>query len=150
MANSRLEPTEDWERAQAEMDRLYQEMLVPGRWVVLRHTHAWRPPTDVYETGEQVIIRVEVAGMKETDFNVTLNERVLVISGARRDSGPKAVYHQMEIRYGEFRTEVYLHWGIDEKAIAAHYADGFLEVVLPKAQARRVNVVETSAPDADA
>ncbi len=147
MGKSQTESGEDWERAQAQMDRLYQEMLVPGRWVIVRHTHAWRPPTDVYETDEDVIIRVEVAGMKETDFSVTLTERVLVITGVRQDPRPKVAYHQMEIRYGEFRTEVYLHWAVDEHSISAHYANGFLQVVLPKAHARRVPVVEAGNTD---
>ncbi len=150
MQKSPMDSSEDRERAQAEMDRLYQEIMVPGRWVVLRHTHAWRPPTDVYETDEQVIVRVEVAGMNEKDLAVTLTDRLLVISGMRHDPRPKVAYHQMEIRYGEFRTEVYVHWAVDENAIAAHYADGFLEVVLPKAQARRVPVVEVGNPSAEA
>lgn len=148
MGKSPIGLSDDLDRAQAEMDRLYHEMLAPGRWVVVRHAHAWRPPTDVYETDEHVVIRVEIAGVKETDFSVSLVDRVLVITGARRDPSPKVAYHQMEIHYGEFRTEVYLHWAIEEDAIEATYAEGFLKVKLPKARQRRVRV-EVASPNAE-
>jgi len=149
MEKSHLEPSDDWGRAQAEMDRLYQEMVVPGRWVVVRHAHAWRPPTDVYETDENVVVRVEVAGMKETDLSVSLVDRMLVITGVRHDPSPKVAYHQMEIRYGDFRTEVFLHWAVEQENIVATYTDGFLQVMLPKVGARRVRVVQVNDESAD-
>ena len=149
MGKSSLEPSDDWGRAQAEMDRLYQEMVVPGRWVVVRHAHAWRPPTDVYETDENVVVRVEVAGMKEADLSVSLVDRVLIITGVRQDPSPKVAYHQMEIRYGDFRTEVFLHWAVEQENIVATYSDGFLQVMLPKVGARRVRVVQVNNENAN-
>ncbi len=131
-----------WNRVQTEIERVYQDLMAPTRWVVMRHAHAWRPPTDVYETDEAIVVRVEVAGMKESDFSIELQGRLLVIGGIRQDPFPKVAYHQLEIRYGEFRVEVYLHWAVDPEGIEAMYADGFLRVTLPKAQARRVPVIE--------
>jgi HSP20 family protein len=130
-------------RAQTEIDRMYQDMITPARWVVMRHTHTWRPPTDVYEVDDAIVVRVEVAGMRQADFNIELHGRLLVISGTRQDPSPKVAYHQMEIRYGEFRVEVYLHWAVDQDGIAAQYVDGFLQVRLPRAQARKLRPVET-------
>ncbi|MFN8596954.1 MAG: Hsp20/alpha crystallin family protein [Anaerolineae bacterium] len=132
------------DRLQVELDRLKRDPFDTGRWVSWQHTHTWRPPTDVYETDESVIVRVEIAGMREADFNVTLHDQLLVISGARTDPSPKVVYHQLEVRYGEFRTEVYLHWAVEPGSIAATYQDGFLVVELPKARARRVTVIEVN------
>lgn len=144
MGRGNTDLSSDLDRAQAEMDRLYQEMVAPGRWVVVRHTHVWRPPTDVYECDEEVVVRVEVAGMKESDFNVSLTDRLLVVSGVREDPSPKVAYHQMEVRYGEFRTEVFLHWPVDQEHITATYTEGFLHVTLPKMTARRVRVVDVA------
>jgi HSP20 family protein len=87
--------------------------------------------------------------MKEPDFSISLTERLLVITGVRQDPSPKVAYHQMEIRYGEFRTEVFLHWSVDQEHIAAIYADGFLQVTLPKMSARKVHVVDVTNPNAD-
>ena len=108
---------------------------------------AWRPPTDVYEIDDAVIVRVEIAGMHETDFSIILDGRYLSIRGVRQDVTERRAYHQMEIRYGEFRVEVFVHWGIAEDAISAQYTDGFLMVVLPKRHPRRVPVVDAGNAD---
>ena len=100
---------------------------------------AWRPPTDVYETRDDMVVQVEVAGMREEDFGISIADQRLVIAGRRRDVGPRQVYQNMEINYGEFRTEIRFNIPIDESAISATYENGFLYVRLPKAN-RRIRV----------
>ena len=136
------------EQIEAEMDRLFDEAIPPRRWLPLRHLRTWRPPTDVYETDDCVVVKVEIAGMEEGEFTISLSDRSLTITGVRHDplaeaEGLTLSYQQMEIRYGEFKTEVYLPWAIVEDEIEATYEDGFLKVVLPKAKAQKVPVVET-------
>ena len=138
---------DDIEQMEAEMDRLFDEVIPPRRWLPLRHIRTWRPPTDVYETDDCVVVKVEIAGMEEGEFTISLSDRNLTITGVRHDPLAEAQdltlsYQQMEIRYGEFKTEVYLPWTIVENEIEAIYEDGFLRVVLPKAQAQKVPVVE--------
>jgi HSP20 family protein len=139
---------EDIEQMEAEMDLLFDEAIPPRRWLPLRHIKTWRPPTDVYETDDRVVVKVEIAGMEEGEFTISLSDRNLTIAGVRSDplaetEGVTLSYQQMEIRYGEFKTAVYLPWAIVENEIEATYEDGFLRVVLPKAKAQRVPVVET-------
>jgi HSP20 family protein len=135
----------DADRYQMELERMRHDPFDSGRWVIWQHSHTWRPPTDVFETDDAVIVRVEIAGMHEADFTVTLHEQLLTITGARTDPGPKVAYHQLEVRYGEFRTEVFLHWAVDQAGISATYQDGFLVVTLPKTHSRRVKVVEVGS-----
>ena len=137
------------EQIESEMDRLFDEMIPPRRWLPLHHIKTWRPPTDVYETDECVVVKVEIAGMEEADFTISLSDRNLTIIGVRHDplaeaNGLMLSYQQMEIRYGEFETKVYLPSAIVETEIEATYEDGFLRVVLPKVKAQKVPVVETS------
>ncbi len=142
------------EQIEAEMDRLFDEVIPLRRWIPLRYVRTWRPPTDVYETDDSVVVQVEIAGMEEGDavftskFTISLSGRNLTITGVRRDplseaQGLTLSYQQMEICYGEFETEVYLPWPIVEEEIEATYEDGFLRVVLPKAKAQKLPVVET-------
>ncbi len=126
----------EWLRARSDVQHLLRE-----GWVVLRHTRAWEPPTDVYENEKGLVVQVEIAGMQKEDFSITLGERLLVIEGVRKDPEPKRAYHQMEIRYGEFRTEVYLPWTVDPDRVEATYENGFLKVVLPRPPVHRVEVV---------
>jgi len=107
-----------------------------------RHSNLWRPPTDVYETDDALVVRVEIAGVKESDFSIELVRRRLVVSGNRFDhsSAPKLAYQQMEILYGEFRTDVYLPLPIEENKVEAIYQDGFLSIRLPKAKVLQVPI----------
>ena len=130
------------ERSQLDYERLKRDSFGAGQWLVWRNSNTWRPPTDVYETDDAVVVRVEIAGMRDADFVVTIHDQLLIISGARTDPSPKVAYHQFEVRYGEFRTEVFLHWAVEQATITATYQDGFLTVTLPKAQVRRVQVTD--------
>jgi len=94
----------------------------------------WQPPTDVYEVGSHITVKIEIAGVEREDIDVRLDGRHLSVRGCRYDPGEKLAYQQMEINYGEFRTEVYLPSAVDESQARAHYVNGFLYIHLPKAQ----------------
>lgn len=101
-------------------------------WQVGIHSYAWSPPTDVYETEAAFIVRVEIAGMRQSDFSIEIEDNLLVISGVRADLPERRAYHQMEIRFGEFSTAIELPPGVDMTKAEAEYDDGFLTVILPK------------------
>lgn len=102
-------------------------------WVVGGQSRVWRPPTDVYETADEIVVQVEVAGAEHTDFYLSLDDRHLTIHGVRYDSTPeRRAYYQMEINFGEFSTEVDLPSPVERDQIQAEYHDGFLHVVLIK------------------
>ncbi len=99
------------------------------------------PPTDVYETDDHVVVKVEIAGVDGHGFSISLDNKRLVISGVRYDPGAKVGYQQMEILYGHFETQVRLNRAIEEEAIEATYQNGFLSVRMPKAKPRHVPVM---------
>jgi HSP20 family protein len=101
-------------------------------WQVNIHSYSWSPPTDVYETDVSFVVRVEVAGMRESDFSINIDKNFLVISGVRVDVQERRSYHQMEIRFGEFSSGVELPHGVNFDKAEAEYEDGFLTVILPK------------------
>ena len=111
-------------------------------WRVIRQSYLWRPPTDVLETEEAYIVLVEVAGMRGAEFIVTYNKKLLTIRGSRADTSTRKAYHQMEIAYGEFATEVSIQAPIDASNIIATYNDGFLKLVLPKSRPQQVSISE--------
>ena len=139
-----FESHESSDRTPADFERLRRGPFESSRWAMWQSGQTWRPPTDVFETDEAVIVRVEIAGMRDADFVVTLHDQLLTISGQRADPAAKVAYHQLEVRYGEFRTEVFLHWSVEQTDISAVYQDGFLIITLPKARVRQVRVVDVS------
>jgi len=106
----------------------------PFHWHLSVRAHAWRPPTDVFETEEAIVVRVEIAGMEEDDFQIELDGRYLSIKGVRPDPPERRAYHQMEIQVGEFSIEVELPSAVAATEVEAVYNNGFLRVVLPKAR----------------
>jgi HSP20 family protein len=110
------------------------------RWRIVPRPHVWRPPTDVYDMDDAIVVRVEVAGVREEDFEISLEDRFLSIRGVRPDVSEKRAYYQMEIPFGEFSTEVELPYPVITDQIQAVYRDGFLRIVLPKVQPRQIQI----------
>ena len=116
-----------------------REVYVTTSWQV--HSSVWMPPTDVYETESSLIVKVEVAGMREEDFEVVVEEQTLMIRGVRgTDQTERRAYHQMEIRSGKFEIAIGLPSGINLDEASAEYNLGFLTINFPKMQAKQIEV----------
>ncbi len=115
-----------------------REMLHAVSWQV--RSNAWSPPTDAYETEEAYVVRVEIAGMHEDDFEVLLENNTLIISGSRPDHTERRAYQQMEIRFGKFSTALTMPGPVNIEQARAEYKNGFLTVVLPKATSNQIKV----------
>ena len=109
----------------------------------VRHTISWHvssttwsPPTDLYETQENCVVKVEIAGMRDEDFEVAFENNMLIIRGSRPDLNEKRAYHQMEILFGRFEIAVEIPVVVDIERANAEYKDGFLVILLPKANSK--------------
>jgi HSP20 family protein len=115
--------------------QLLQDALQQSQQSLLQHSATWRPLADIHESADMMTVKIELAGMKEEDIEVTLYEDALVVSGERYDDhehGEHLYYHEAQIRYGPFRVEVYIASPIYREAVTARYENGFLWVELPK------------------
>jgi HSP20 family protein len=119
-----------------------REVLHAVGWQVQVRAGIWSPPTDVYETENGYVVRVEIAGMREADFEITVEDGFLMISGSRPDVPERRAYQQMEIRFGKFETIVGIPGPVDLDASRADYSEGFLTVTLPKAKPSQVQIKE--------
>jgi len=117
-------------RSQPVIVETHREIYNSITWHV--RPNAWRPPTDVYETETHVIVKMEVAGMRDEDLEVIVQERLLLISGSRSDSTERKAYHQMEIPFGKFSVGIELSVWVNVDKATAEYKDGFLTIQFPK------------------
>lgn len=115
-----------------------REIIHAISWQV--SANVWRPPTDVYETAEGFVVRVEVAGMREEDFEVAVEDNILLISGSRPTLNERCAYYQMEIRSGKFEIAVEVPAPIKVDMSVAEYKDGFLMISLPKVNQNHTGV----------
>jgi HSP20 family protein len=96
------------------------------------HATAWVPTADVFARGEDLVIRIELAGVDREDIEVTLNDNVLTVSGERsRDLGEEEVsFYVSERYYGVFRRSMTLPSGIDESRISADFDNGLMAITV--------------------
>lgn len=128
---------------EADMIRLLQQFMGAKKPFHSFSEKVWRPPTDIYETSDALIIVVEIAGVDKNAFNLEFNHNVLTVKGMRKHSPPalQVSYHRMEIKYGAFEVELRLPTGLGYDDAKARYADGFLVVTIPKPIADSQKVV---------
>ncbi|NLG97307.1 MAG: Hsp20/alpha crystallin family protein [Chloroflexi bacterium] len=111
-------------------------------WRISSHPHAWRPPTDVFEREDSIVVRMEIAGMSESDFSISLDQNILIVRGVRADTAERRAYHQMEINFGEFISIVEIQAPIDQERVTAEYENGFLWIFFPKTQPKVIKIKE--------
>lgn len=127
------------EATQQSLERHYQklmeEVLRSGQQRLNAHVTEWRPASDIHETASAILVKMELAGMREEDIEVTLYEDALVVSGRREDDADhesEMAYHEAQIRYGPFRAEMLLPCSVKRDEVEARYENGFLRITLPK------------------
>ncbi len=117
-----------------------REVIRAVAWQV--SASVWSPPTDMYETEAEYVVRMEVAGAREAEFEVMFDEGVLIITGNRPDIPERRAYHQMEIHFGKFSSAIAIPGPVDLDGSGALYQEGFLIVRLPKAKPHDVKIEE--------
>lgn len=101
----------------------------------------WNPPTDVFETTEKVIVRIEIAGMSEDDFEIIFDKNILTISGTRVDSiQSQKIFHQMEVVYGDFFSGIEINIPLEIDNAQAKYENGYLIITINKAMPKTIKI----------
>ena len=79
-------------------------------------------------------IELDLPGVKKEEINISTSNGVLAISGERqyKNELKHTDYYKIESSYGKFQRSFSLPKDIDLENIEAKYADGVLEVVIPK------------------
>ena len=64
----------------------------------------WNPAADVYRTQDGWLVKLDLAGVRAEDIQITLDGDLLRVSGLRRDGfcGEGISHYQLEITYSRF------------------------------------------------
>lgn len=111
------------------------------------HMTAWIPTTDIFAKGEDLVIRIELAGVGQEDVDVTVSSGMLTVSGERKTElgeDEDVSYYVRERFYGNFRRSMTLPEGIDESRVRAGFENGMLQIIVQggavAAQPRHVQI----------
>jgi HSP20 family protein len=98
---------------------------------------AWAPPCDIYETDEEVVLKMELPDMRKEDVHVTFENSVLTVCGERKFEAAvnRESYHRIERKYGEFIRTFTLPSFVAGNRVVAEFKEGMLAVTLPKNEA---------------
>ena len=113
-----------------------KEKLTAGNFV---------PPVDVYEDEQNLILKLEIPGVEESDLNVSVENNTLTVQGERKfeKEEKEENFHRIERRYGSFTRTFKLPNTVDSDKVEASYDKGILKITLAKraeAKPRQIKV----------
>jgi len=96
------------------------------------HASAWVPVIDILAKGDDLAIRVELAGVDPEDVELSFSHGVLTVSGTRQPgpSDDSAEFLIRERYYGAFRRAITLPEGTVADQIRAEFEDGLVEIIV--------------------
>lgn len=125
----------EFERLHNQMERMWSNLVRGAGGPPGYACFAFDPPTDIYEQGDEVVVLVEIAGIRGSEVELESDGRTLTIRGTRHDhlSDSSRSYTQIEVCRGGFERTVPLPSPVNVDNVRISYDDGFLRIVLPKA-----------------
>lgn len=101
---------------------------------------------EVFDDADQVVIRLEVPGLSAEDFDISVVDNVVKISGEKRFEREQTngQYHLLERAYGHFSRSIPLAYEVDTDSADAHYKDGVLRLAFNKKPEQRRHRIEVN------
>ena len=105
----------------------------------------WSPAVDIFETGDEIVVKAEVPGLAKDQIHVEVENGVLTLHGERKFEREvkEENYHRVERTYGAFHRSFSLPGSVDAEKVRAEMKEGILEVRLGKreqAKPKQINV----------
>jgi HSP20 family protein len=130
-----LNPFAELENLQREMNKLF-DLSGP------RTDHSdvallggqWAPAIDLYDSKDNIVVKIDLPGMKKEDIDITIQENVLSIKGEKKrlTNIPEDGYVRTERSFGSFYRSVTLPASVDRDKVQAVFNNGVLDLTLPK------------------
>lgn len=111
----------------------------------VKKSNAWSPRADLSEEENSYVVKAELPGVEKNNIKVTLENKVLTISGEKKLAAENEDkhFHRSEFHFGQFQRKFYLAKDIDSENIEAELKNGILEIRLNKTsnqQAKEISV----------
>jgi len=117
------------------------ETAVPA-WSIGKTARAFTPRVNVRETDEQIVVSAELPGLEEKDFDISLEEDVLILKGEKHSEHEenREGFQHVETMSGSFERRLRLPCEVDADEVKATFKNGVVTVVLPKRPEERPEV----------
>lgn len=132
-------PFAEIERIRREFDRLLEELLPREEG-----ERVFAPALDLYETDQDLVVKMELPGVKKENVEVSIRDNSLHIRGEKKEEKEEKTeaYHRVERVYGKFERVIPLPAYVKVDAAKAEFKDGVLEIRIPKAEEAKEKKLE--------
>lgn len=142
----RWDPARELDLFHNEMNRLFDAFFGVGP----RNGNGarrWVPAMDLVEEDDSLVVKADLPGLSRDDVSIEIEDGVLTISGERKSehSERRDGYVRIERGYGSFARSLRLPEGVDAEQVKASFANGVLEVRIPKPEERKPHRVEITS-----
>jgi HSP20 family protein len=144
MALVRWNPWREMATLQQQMNRLFDETLVPATgW---ERSLVRVPAAEMEETKDAIHLKLEVPGIEAKDLDVQVTQNAVSISGERKEETKTEEngVTKSEFHYGKFQRVIPLPTRIQNTQVQAEYKDGILSLTLPKSEEEKNKVVKVN------
>jgi len=131
-----VSPFEEMEKRFEEFFRRPFSMFGPS-WlprVKFPEMGVMSPDVDIFEDGNDVVVKAEMPGMKKENIDVNLTNDMITVSGEKKkeEKVEKKDYYRVERSYGSFTRSFRLPKEVQSDKAKATFKDGVLELRVPK------------------
>ena len=133
-----ISPFEEMEKRFEEFFRRPFSMLGPSWFPAIRMPEIGEvsAKVDIFEEGNDVVVKAELPGMKKEDLDVNLTDDTITVSGEKKkeEKIEKKDYYRVERSYGSFTRSFRLPKEVQSDKAKASFKDGILEIRVPKTE----------------
>jgi len=133
-----ISPFEEMEKRFEEFFRRPFSMLGPSWFPAIRMPEIGEvsAKVDIFEEGNDVVVKAELPGMKKEDLDVNLTDDTITVSGEKKkeEKIEKKDYYRVERSYGSFTRSFRLPKEVQSDKAKASFKDGVLEIRVPKTE----------------
>lgn len=130
-----LDPFYDMERWFDESWKTPFSLFGPSIWTDPRaiDRYEFSPDVDLFEEGGEIVLHVDLPGIKKDDITIDLSENILTLSGEKKrtEKFMRENFCRCERSFGTFVRRFEMPGDMDVEKIKAHFEDGVLEVRVP-------------------
>ena len=111
-----------------------------------RSRRTFRPPVDIYEAENGLLLLADLPGATPEGMTITLERRVLTIHAQAAEHAPEGyslVYQEYEV--GDFECQFTLAGEFDADKIEASLTNGVLRLTIPKAAEAQARTIQIKA-----
>jgi HSP20 family protein len=144
MKLTRIDPFRELEEVSSRLNRFFAQPFgfrTEGNGNLLAE---WTPAVDFEESDREYLLKADLPDVKKEDVKVEILDGVLSVQGERKhekeEKGRK--FHRIERAYGRFERTLSLPSDIDAAKVSAEFANGVLNVHLPKSPTAKREAVE--------